>query len=84
MVCYIRKYVIILGDIPVDIPQPKYWGGCIPGGVDASGATFCVERIRSYVRPSSNLITTGRAATDVMFRSAKKEALESGWRDKIE
>ena len=27
---YIRKYVIILGDIPVDVPQPKYWG-CVPG-----------------------------------------------------
>jgi len=25
------------GDIPVDVPpQPKYWGGCVPGGVDAS------------------------------------------------
>ena len=29
-----------MGDIPVDVPKPKYWGGCvpgIPGGVDASG-----------------------------------------------
>jgi len=25
LVCYIRKYLIILGDIPVDVPQPKYW-----------------------------------------------------------
>jgi len=26
-------------DIPIDVPQPKYWRGCvpgIPGGVDAS------------------------------------------------
>ena len=40
MVCYIRKYVIILGgDIPVDVPPTKILGGCvpgIPGGVDAS------------------------------------------------
>ena len=40
MVCYIRKYVITLGGIfPLTSPQPKYWGGCvpgIPGGVDAS------------------------------------------------
>ena len=28
LVCYIRKYVIIWGDIPVDVPQPKYWGMC--------------------------------------------------------
>jgi len=41
-VCYIRKYVIILGGgyshwRPL---QPKYWWGCvpgIPGGVVASG-----------------------------------------------
>jgi len=27
------------GDIPIDVPQPKYWRGCvpgIPGRVDAS------------------------------------------------
>jgi len=40
LVCYIRKYVIIFGGIfPLTSPQPKYWGGCvpgIPGGVDAS------------------------------------------------
>ena len=40
MVCYIRKYVIILGgDIPVDVPTNQNTGGCvpgIPGGVDAS------------------------------------------------
>ena len=27
-------------DISIDVPQPKYWRGCvpgIPGGVDASG-----------------------------------------------
>ena len=38
MVCYIRKYVIILGDIPVDVPPTENIGGCvpgIPGGVDA-------------------------------------------------
>ena len=28
--CYIRKYVIILGDIPVDVPQTKYWGDVSP------------------------------------------------------
>jgi len=30
LVCYIRKYVIILGDIPVDVPQPKHWGDVSP------------------------------------------------------
>ena len=29
LVCYIRKYVIILGGIlPLTSPQPKYWGMC--------------------------------------------------------
>ena len=40
MVCYIRKYVIILADIPVDVTPNQNIGGCvpgIPGGVDASG-----------------------------------------------
>jgi len=27
MVCYIRKYVIILGDIPVDVPPNQNIGG---------------------------------------------------------
>ena len=39
MVCYIRKYVIILGDIAVDVPPTKILGVCvpgIPGGVDVS------------------------------------------------
>ena len=47
LVCYIRKYVIILGDIPVDVPQPKYWGWCvpgIPGGIDASDCILCGPR----------------------------------------
>jgi len=38
LVCYIRKYVIILGDIPVDVPKQNL-AGCvpgIPGGVDTS------------------------------------------------
>jgi len=26
LVCYIRKYVIILGDIPVDVPPTKILG----------------------------------------------------------
>ena len=37
MVCYIQNYVIILGDIPVDVPPTIILGGCvpgIPGGVD--------------------------------------------------
>jgi len=40
LVCHIRKYVIILGDIPVDVPPTKTSGGMCPrhpGGVDASG-----------------------------------------------
>jgi len=40
LVCYIQQYVIILGDIPVDVPPTKILGGCvpgIPGGVDAGG-----------------------------------------------
>jgi len=39
LVCYIRKYVIILEDIAVDVPPTKILGGCVPGilgGVDAS------------------------------------------------
>jgi len=39
LVCYIRKYVIILGDIddiPVDVPPNQNIGGCVPGVVDAS------------------------------------------------
>ena len=28
LVRYIQKYIIILGDIPIDVPQPKYWGMC--------------------------------------------------------
>ena len=40
LVCYIRKYVIILGGIfPLTSPPTKILGGCvpgIPGGVDAS------------------------------------------------
>ena len=31
LVCYIRKYVIILGDIPADVPPTKISGGCVPG-----------------------------------------------------
>jgi len=37
LVCYIRKYVIILGDIPVDVPPTKILGGNVspasPAGV---------------------------------------------------
>ena len=29
LVCYIRKYVKILGDIPVDVPPTKILGGCV-------------------------------------------------------
>jgi len=41
LVCYIRKYVIILGGgiFPLTSPPTKILGGCvpgIPGGVDAS------------------------------------------------
>ena len=51
MVWYIRKYVIILGDIPVDVPPTKILGGCvpgIPGGVDASddGHACSVQDVR--------------------------------------
>ena len=30
MVCYIRKYVIILGDIPIDVPPTKILGDVSP------------------------------------------------------
>ena len=30
MVCYIRKFVIILGDIPVDVPSTKILGDVSP------------------------------------------------------
>ena len=55
MVCYIRKYVIILGGIfPLTSPHPKYWG-CVPGitgGVDASESVRSREEIAERtVRP---------------------------------
>jgi len=31
--------VIILGDIPIDVPQPKYWRGCVPGIPGGFGAS---------------------------------------------
>jgi len=44
LVCYIRKYVIILGGyyIPVDVPPTKILGMCPrhPGGIDASASDF--------------------------------------------
>jgi len=56
LVCYIRKYVIILGGgIPVDVPQPKYWGGCvpdIPGGVDACARSV---RLRGWLHDAATL-----------------------------
>ena len=36
LVCYIRKYVIILGGYSRWRPPSKILGGCVPGGVDAS------------------------------------------------
>ena len=64
LVCYIQKYVIILGDIPVDVhPQPKYWGNdCvpgIPGGVDASGYRYGTIRLRVKVPRLTTLYTNG-------------------------
>ena len=47
LVCYIRKYVIILGGYSPWRPQPKYWGWCvagIPGGVDASARVLKLAR----------------------------------------
>jgi len=39
LVCYIRKYVIILGDIPVDVPPTKILGDVSP----ASSAYFTTK-----------------------------------------
>ena len=52
LVCYIRKYVIILGDIPLDVPPTKILGGCvpgIPGGVDASVRRKCYYTSRYHL-----------------------------------
>jgi len=37
LVCYIRKYVIILGGYSRWRPPNQNIGGCVPGGVDACG-----------------------------------------------
>jgi len=58
LVCYIRKYVIILGGIfLLTSPQPKYWGGIpgIPGGVDASAnhsnsSSFETRSLTVYIK----------------------------------
>ena len=50
MVCYIRKYVTILGgDIPVDVPRNQNIGGCvpgIPGGFDASATLQNLQELK--------------------------------------
>jgi len=57
VVCYIRKYVIILGggDIPVDVPQPKYWGDVSPASPAALtpvGAELGAARVENQVSGS--------------------------------
>jgi len=60
LVCYIRKYVIILAGIfPLTSPPTKILGGCvpgIPGGVDASASTH--ESIKNDCFTGGNLIYT--------------------------
>jgi len=55
---YLKVRNIIGGDIPIDVPQPKYWWGCvpgIPGGVDASGwTTFIYPVLRSGTAAEGN------------------------------
>jgi len=54
LVCYIQKYVIILGDIPVDVPPTKILGdvspaspaGLMPVGLAFSGTGLCSCRVR--------------------------------------
>ena len=62
LVCYIQKYVIILGDIPVDVHPNQNIGGCvpgIPGGVDASGYRYDTIRLRVKVPGLTTLYTNG-------------------------
>ena len=59
MVCYIRKYVIILGDIAVDVPPNQNIGGCvpgIPGGVDASAFWYRLTRVVLETEPLNGCV----------------------------
>ena len=52
MVCCIRKYVITLGDIPVDAPG-------IPGGVDASSVIALDRAVNRSVRHVQRALSDG-------------------------
>ena len=74
MVCCIRKYVITLGDIPVDAPPDQNIGGCvpgIPGGVDASSVIAHDRAVNRSVRHVQRALSDGwkwwlvGSATDV-------------------
>jgi len=69
LVCYIQKYVIILAGIfPLTSPQPKYWGGCvpgIPGGVDASVEVYVPSD--EYCLLSISLCLGGRCDLEFQF-----------------
>ena len=51
-------------DIPIDVPKPKYWWGCvpgIPGGVDASAVHVCGFYSTGGVTSLLSTVTLGHA-----------------------
>ena len=56
MVCYIRKYLIILGDIPVDVPPSKILGDVSPAS--PAGLTP-VTALFPYAPASSTQLVRG-------------------------
>jgi len=60
LVCYIRKYVIILGDIPVDVPPTKILGDVSPAS--PAGLTPVEKQFTIYVKCSCR---SGRQADSV-------------------
>ena len=47
------------GNIPIDVPQPKYWRGCVPGGVDAMQCFFTFGCWLNSVRNMTTLLDSG-------------------------
>ena len=65
LVCYIRKYVIILGDIPVDVPPTKILGDVSPASPSGLTPVTAVT-----LHPSVYFLSSGSSAAEVGFYSA--------------